>query len=956
MKLFGFEIKKATAETPKQASISPSQIPNSKASKSYAEMLGNYAGLRAIAPPNPAVYQALDSATRHDPGVANSLLVILMLASQPFEIIGEEGKPLSDRAKQIIDNFTNRCFSGGLDSLLLVLMEEQLRFGAISAEAEILKRARQIKKIWPVPVPQIRFQWVNSDWQPVQSVNGKEIVLPDLTYRYVAGRLWDASRPYGLPPMLAALDMVVRQNESWEHLDHALENIGLLGQRDIAYTPPPREPGETLSEWQARVKRYQNAIVESENDRERDTFRVHSKEIDYSISEVRTDIRGVDQLYKLLAEQKSSGTGVPEAMMGRSRQVTEAFATVMYKQSQNTAETSQRLAVNTANYYINLELRLNGINEVATVMMDPPPPLDDLKVEQAKAAKMQNLAIAEDRGWIDSRTVQEQAISTLMKHGKQHEQFELKTKSEGPKNAVVCKHDHGAIDLGIFGARARQCNEISVTMEKAENNPLVKKLFTTLEAAKLEGLEAVQSTVFDFLNRHNPEDFDGPGDFGQKIMQELGTAWEDTTAPEWTKAFETYNESIYLAYLGDGQFPEFQAEITDGVRQVVDFSQRFEPSLLTSLWSDKKRIEHRRLESWLRQNFIEQPGDIFGRQKAEAFEAFAAEFKDSLFNVTDYEIRRIQDTYVQRQRNSAFLEEFQQAGVKTARIDTVPGSCDICKPFEGKTFSVEQQYNAMLDDYDQDSETYINRLRNRSKIASSGNWSNMVKNGAANPPFHPHCRHSIEYAVYKDGEAPPLDIVNETPELKELASLTSKEDMLNWAKEWVADKVNPKIADYMESEDLRIALANARDIINKYNLEKLNFIDDAARFKQENGVFFVKSKKDNIKGLIFSKNFKTYASKVYDLPSHTHSAQYLPNLMQAIIIHEMGHYITMQDIKYAKRFQANLSELEPLATEYAKEDELEFMAEFFVFCHVFGENEYSPGKKMPSIIQEIFKD
>ncbi len=489
-------------------------------------------------------------------------------------------------------------------------------------------------------------------------------------------------------------------------------------------------------------------------------------------------------------------------------------------------------------------------------------------------------------------------------------------------------------------AHAHEHKEYSVKMAKAEKLPLVNNLFDALGEVGLDGVEAVRDTVNKFLRGHKPEDFGTSEEFAALLMDRIGTTWSDTTAPEWTKLFESYSEDIYLSYLADGDVPNFELEITEGVDKAIAFANRFEPSLLTSLWSDPARIEHKRMSNFLKRNYIENPGDIFGRQSKEQYEAFIGEFGDLMSDTTRASVERIQNTYVQRMRNSAYLEEYMQAGITKARIDTTPDACFICVPYQGRVFEIFPQYLAMINDFEQSSGEYLERLKSRGQSIRSGNWSATKAEGGALPPFHPNCKHSVEVVI--EGV---------TDSLSDIDAMASLEELTLWAENFVADRVD--ISAFMPIDDMKITLKTVKSVMDEYGLQKLDFISEYVD-NSINAAFGITG--NGSKGLLIGKRYSELQEYVQREFGANHLvAQNYEEFWEGVVVHEMGHYLhavnpRINEVVTNEFWDKNKRQM----PDRSLFDKSEFIAEAFTAYRKYGSSLFGNGFACPVILSNAF--
>ena len=362
------------------------------------------------------------------------------------------------------------------------------------------------------------------------------------------------------------------------------------------------------------------------------------------------------------------------------------------------------------------------------------------------------------------------------------------------------------------------------------------------------------------------KEFESAEDFTEKTMSVLDEQWQNTDA--WQKVWTEISEPLYQAYLLDSA-KGASVKYNSQSKKIATFAEKYEPSLITTLWDDPERRETQTLAKFLQDQYINAPGDIFGATQSESYKRFAERFENRFDDLTNAQIRRIQDTYIQRTRNDATLDYMHQAEVKYAKISTVPGACEICKPYEGRAFDVEQQYASTIKDYGKSPKAFTNILKTRSKFVFAGNWTEVQKIGGALPPFHPHCRHSI------------ITIIDPSP--NEMLDVISKPKQV---KAWIENNVladggkmdSDAFSDLGQAKSMALTLD---DIYERFDLPKISNI-----IEYKNGYAGYDNGSNE---LLWGRNIEKFWEDSKKFKPMTHSVQYFRDKSAATTVHEMGH-------------------------------------------------------------------
>jgi len=752
MDIFGIHIGRLK----KGLALPPSDADPGKRSKNEGE-LQSFGLTQTLTPPNPQLWTFVEQAALYNADFSGAIHTIKTLADTAFEILNSDGEALSDKAQEIVDDFTERCFplGSGLRGYQIALIRSYAKYGALSTEAEILPDRSGIKQLWGVPVPEIQFKYIDGEYRPYQKVSGGAISnlieLNSITYQYTCGELWKDGAPYAKPPLSGAADAILRGEKILDNIDFVIEK-GMMGVRDISFDQLPPPPGYTEGspEHIAINKLMQDKIIASEKKYEREGFRVHHSGIKYDITQVVRDTRGLKDIHQSNEELVSTGTGISEALLGRSRTTTEAFANVMYLLATNNAETAQSLVASHLSYFINLELALKGVNEQVKIVHEPIPSLDPEAEAKAEEIRINNTLAKLYAGIIDLET----AASELG----------YKTLPEATQTPPAVETPEKDTDSA---ESKRKLTSTRLSMPDGEADNLFNSFKGAIGGAAVKAQKTALARISIFLEDKVAGDFANGEDFARQLMSQLDNTFMQY-APDFSKAVEKTAPAFYEylvlkdASAWGGAAAPVEFTFGQGAQTVVDFANRFEPHLCTTLWRDGKPATDS-LSQYLSREYLEKGNDIFRRHSKAGFDNFRKAFTGKLDHLTDMQIRGIEDTFVMRMRNSAMLEQFHQAGVPQARITLTPNCCIVCEPFQGQLVDVENQYNGMMRQMEMSPDQYLGHLKeNNSLIRSAARqndepyedwqnrtekvWNEMAGAQVQLPPYHTRCEHDITTA------------------------------------------------------------------------------------------------------------------------------------------------------------------------------------------------------------------
>jgi hypothetical protein len=291
--------------------------------------------------------------------------------------------------------------TAGIDGLINKYLEQVALTGAISSEDVVRLGADPgVEQVVVVPAAQIIFKRQGGEYVPYQLANGDEVRLNPITYRYLA-YLTIENSPYAKPPMVAALEPVLDQHRMKKNMQYILKKFGLFGLISAAVTPPRQEAGETSDEYRLRVQTYLKDVLKAFRENFNEGLAVYTDDIKVERTNLTTDARGVQEIFRMNEEQVFSGMGTDPAMHGRTYSTTETYARVVYDLLVRHAESFQRPVKRRIERTYRLDLALAGI------------PIEDIVVHFHRARSRDPLTEAKARQ-LDWRVIREQVAAGLL--------------------------------------------------------------------------------------------------------------------------------------------------------------------------------------------------------------------------------------------------------------------------------------------------------------------------------------------------------------------------------------------------------------------------------------------------------------------------------------------------------------------------------------------------------------
>jgi len=341
---------KAPIPTVHQPDIPPKRLsmdsePDLLASFNYAQNI--YASMANRLPFE--LYDYVELVAMYNPDYSQAVDNIKNLANPGFKTIVNskdqaKAQEYRDRLKQKNKNLKPR--NGGFDGIINGLLRQGAVYGAMSGEWVANATLDDVVDFAFVNPKYIRFFWdeIENDWHPYQKItyglSNSNLDRPDEkfgcvrlntnTFFYQALYTYN-NNPYGIPPLIAALDPLGTQREMTGNLKSITKKLGMLGILEVIIERLPQEPDETPQEYMNRcstfLTNYQGLIKDMVNE----GGIVHFDDTKIDNLSIAERAQGGAELFKLNEEQVFSGLHSLPSVQGRSYSTTETYAGVAYE-------------------------------------------------------------------------------------------------------------------------------------------------------------------------------------------------------------------------------------------------------------------------------------------------------------------------------------------------------------------------------------------------------------------------------------------------------------------------------------------------------------------------------------------------------------------------------------------------------------------------------------------------
>lgn len=300
-------------------------------------------------------------------------------------------------------------YTAGIDGLVNKFIVQCLVGGAISIEAVPKQDLSGIATILFIKPESIIFKRKsNGVYHPYQmnpytsgNITHQYIKLNTETFIY-AGMYNDTDEPYGVPPFLSALDSLVGQHDMFENFKHIMENMGMLGFLEAKIAKPARQASESEPAYRARLQSMLRHLKKNLSDGMRDGIVTgYIDDHEFKLNSTTKDLGNIDKPWNMNQQRVANGLGISGTLIGVSSNTTEGAAGINLSKMISQLKNLQSLSAFVLEFIYNLELRLAGFNNKgAKVVFNSSTVSDEVKIQQAKMYKIQNLQSLYNQGII----------------------------------------------------------------------------------------------------------------------------------------------------------------------------------------------------------------------------------------------------------------------------------------------------------------------------------------------------------------------------------------------------------------------------------------------------------------------------------------------------------------------------------------------------------------------------
>lgn len=301
-------------------------------------------------------------------------------------------------------------YTSGINGLVNKMIVQLMVGGAISVEGVPNNELDGLSTILFIKPDDIVFQrdnngvykpyQVNKYWQ---STGHKDqyIKLNTDTYVY-AGMYNDTDEPYGIPPFMAALDSLKSQQDMKINFKEIMEMVGMMGFLEAKMQKPDQRANESASAYESRLNRTLRQLKINLREGMKDGLVTgYIDDHEFNMNSTTKDLGNLNIPWDMNQQSVANGLGVNGSIIGTGNS-TEASTGVNLSKMISQLKNLQGIVGYVLEFLYSLELRLAGFNnnKGITITWGTTTVTDDVKIQQARQYKIQNLDLLYKAGII----------------------------------------------------------------------------------------------------------------------------------------------------------------------------------------------------------------------------------------------------------------------------------------------------------------------------------------------------------------------------------------------------------------------------------------------------------------------------------------------------------------------------------------------------------------------------
>lgn len=317
----------------------------------------------------------------------------------------EEADKMRDHIRRASKRWS--MYTAGINGLVNKMIVQCLVSGAISVEAVPNNKLDGLSTVLFINPDDIVFERENDGtYQPYQvnrnlnKIKKNLIKLNTNTYVY-SGLYNDTDEPYGIPPFMASLDPLKGQQDMKINFKHMMEMVGMVGFLEAKMAKPEQKSSESVESYSRRLNseliKLKKNLIHGMKD---GVVTGYIDDHEFKLNSTTKELGNIDKPWQMNQQSVANGLGINGALIGIGNS-TESSTGIYLSKMISQLKNIQMVVSYVLEFVYSLELQLAGFNNKGiTITWNTSTIADDVKVQQAKQYKIQNLDLLYKAGII----------------------------------------------------------------------------------------------------------------------------------------------------------------------------------------------------------------------------------------------------------------------------------------------------------------------------------------------------------------------------------------------------------------------------------------------------------------------------------------------------------------------------------------------------------------------------
>lgn len=357
------------------------------------------------------VIQLIRNLYKINPDMSIALQDMFKLANTGHEVtFPNNSDKEADAMRDHLSTATKRwsMYTAGIDGLVNKMIVQLMVGGAISVEGVPNNDLDGLSTVLFIKPDDIVFKRDKDGvYAPYQKNyywgdNKKDqyIKLNTDTYVY-AGMYNDTDEPYGIPPFMASLDSLKSQQDMKVNFKQIMETVGMVGFLEAKMQKPDQRASESDGAYRARLnKTLKDLKVNLKEGMKDGVVTGYIDDHEFTMNSTTKELGNLNTPWDMNQQSVANGLGINGAIIGTGNS-TEASTGVNLSKMISQLKNLQSIVGYVLTFLYSLELRLAGFdNKGITITWGTTTVTDDVKIQQARQYKIQNLDLLYKAGII----------------------------------------------------------------------------------------------------------------------------------------------------------------------------------------------------------------------------------------------------------------------------------------------------------------------------------------------------------------------------------------------------------------------------------------------------------------------------------------------------------------------------------------------------------------------------